>query len=84
MSGQQISAESALPFFRQRCSELQDETLLLRARSAELEEGKTEAEQRAVSLEQQLAEVRAENERLRTAPQAAPQPLSCVDQDALP
>lgn len=70
MSGQQISAETALPFFRQRCSELQDETLLLRARSAE--------------LEQQLAEVRAEMEKMRAAPQAAPQPLSCVDQDALP
>jgi cell division protein FtsB len=36
--GQQISVEAALPVFRQRCSELQDENLLLKARINELEE----------------------------------------------
>lgn len=72
MAGQQVSPEAALPFFRQRCSELQDETLLLRARASE--------------LEQELADVRAENEQLRAQPQAgqAPQPLSCIEPDVLP
>ncbi|MFI8351334.1 hypothetical protein [Streptomyces sp. NPDC085596] len=37
MAGQQVSADAALPHFRQRCSELQDENLLLRARTDELE-----------------------------------------------
>jgi hypothetical protein len=35
--GQQISVEAALPVFRQRCSELNDENLLLKARINELE-----------------------------------------------
>lgn len=34
---QQVSVEAALPIFRQRCSELHDENLLLKARVAELE-----------------------------------------------
>ncbi|MFI5687912.1 hypothetical protein [Streptomyces sp. NPDC051636] len=107
MAGQQISPEVALPFFRQRCSELQDETLLLRARSAELEqtvstleqemkaaeERASEAEQQATGAEQRIAllvhqldQLRQENEQLRAQPPAgqAPQPLSCVDPDALP
>ncbi|MFI2761411.1 hypothetical protein ACH5A3_21455 [Streptomyces echinatus] len=72
MAGQQVSAETALPLFRQRCSELQDENILLRAHSLKLEE--------------QLAAARQELEQLRAQPPAgqAPQPLSCVDPDALP
>ena len=35
--GQQVSVEAALPVFRQRCGELHDETLILRARVNELE-----------------------------------------------
>ena len=35
--GQQVSVEAALPVYRQRCSELHDETLILRARVNELE-----------------------------------------------
>ncbi|WP_435279348.1 hypothetical protein [Streptomyces sp. 1222.5] len=63
MAGQQVAPESALPFFRQRCSELQDETLLLRARAAELEQeitalaqAKEDAEQRAAAAEQRQSE----------------------------
>jgi uncharacterized coiled-coil protein SlyX len=81
---QQISPDVALPHFRQRCSELNDENILLRARSAELEQQAAEAERRVADLEQQLAETQAEYERLRTAPQMAPQSLSCVEPDALP
>ena len=36
--GQQVSVEAALGVFRQRCGELHDETLLLKARVAELEQ----------------------------------------------
>lgn len=64
MAGQQVSAETALPFFRQRCSELQDENILLRARGAE--------------LEQQLAEAHKQIEQLRTQP-AAGQPQQRED-----
>lgn len=69
---QQISPEVALPLFRQRCSELNDENILLRARGAE--------------LERQLAEAHQEMEQLRAqaTPGQTPQPLSCVDPDALP
>lgn len=35
--GQQVSVEAALSVFRQRCGELHDETLLLKARVGELE-----------------------------------------------
>lgn len=35
--GQQISVEAALPVYRQRCGELHDENLILRARINELE-----------------------------------------------
>lgn len=35
--GQQISVEAALAAFRQRCSELSDENVLLKARADELE-----------------------------------------------
>ncbi|WP_030168907.1 hypothetical protein [Streptomyces sp. NRRL S-813] len=35
--GQQISVETAFPVFRQRCAELADENLLLRAQVNELE-----------------------------------------------
>lgn len=47
MAGQTISAEAALPLFRQRCSELQDENLLLKARIAELEEALRRAQDTA-------------------------------------
>ena len=72
MPNQQVSPEAALPFFRQRCSQLQDETLLLRARVAE--------------LEQQLGDAQQENEQLRDQSPGGPtpQPLSCVEPDALP
>ncbi|WP_225825586.1 hypothetical protein [Streptomyces naphthomycinicus] len=86
MAGQKISAESALPYFRQRCSELHDETILLRARGAELEQEKAAAEKRATELEQQLAEARREVELMRAQPvkgQPA-QALTCVDPDSLP
>jgi hypothetical protein len=49
--GQQISVDDALPVFRQKCSELFDETLLLRAQVA--------------GLERQLAATQEENVRLR-------------------
>ncbi|MEU6597841.1 hypothetical protein [Streptomyces flaveolus] len=58
MAGQQISAEAALPYFRQRCSELHDETILLRARGAE--------------LEQQLADAQKEIEQLRAQAASGP------------
>lgn len=48
--GQQVSPETALPFFRQRCSELQDENILLRARGAELERRVAELEQENSNL----------------------------------
>lgn len=51
--GQQISVEDALPVFRQRCGELFDETLLLRAKVA--------------GLERQLAAAQEENQRLHQA-----------------
>lgn len=35
--GQQVSVEAALPVYRQRCGELHDENLILRARVNELE-----------------------------------------------
>lgn len=35
--GQQVSVEAALPVYRQRCGELHDENLILRARISELE-----------------------------------------------
>jgi cell division septum initiation protein DivIVA len=83
---QQISAESALPHFRQRCSELQDETLLLRARNADLEQEKTALEQRAAELEQQLAVARRDAEQPQAAPSPGPtpRPLSSVESDARP
>jgi phage shock protein A len=64
---QQVSVEAALPVFRQRCSELHDESLILRARVAE--------------LEQQLADAHQEIEQLRSQPPMGqtPQPLSAVD-----
>lgn len=73
---QQISAETALPHFRQRCSELHDENILLRARGADLEQEKTAVEQRATELEKQLAEARREIDQLRGQ--------SCIEPDALP
>jgi hypothetical protein len=36
--GQTVSAEAALPVFRERCSILNDENLMLRARLGELEQ----------------------------------------------
>ncbi|KND45384.1 hypothetical protein [Streptomyces stelliscabiei] len=51
--GQQISVDDALPVFRQRCGELFDETLLLRAKVA--------------GLERQLAAAQEENQRLQQA-----------------
>jgi len=36
--GQQVSVDVALPIFRQRCGELHDENLILRARVVELEQ----------------------------------------------
>ena len=44
---QNVSMEAALPIFRQRCSELHDENLILRARVAELEKHLAEAQQHA-------------------------------------
>lgn len=44
---QQVSVEAALPVFRQRCSELHDENLLLRAQVAELKRRVTELEDAA-------------------------------------
>lgn len=69
MAGQQVSAEDALPFFRQRCSELQDENILLRARGAALE-------QRAADLEKQLAEAQ------QHAPAQQYNPADYVEPDA--
>ncbi|MGW2550716.1 hypothetical protein [Streptomyces sp. NPDC001635] len=43
----QVSVEAALPIFRQRCGELHDENLILRARVAELEQQLGEAQQQA-------------------------------------
>lgn len=40
--GLQVSVEAALPVYRQRCGELHDENLILKARIAELE-GELEA-----------------------------------------
>ena len=59
--GQQISVDDALPVFRQRCSELFDENLLLRAQVA--------------GLERQLATTQEENARLRETRQE-PQPTA--------
>jgi phage shock protein A len=66
---QQVSVEAALPVFRQRCNELHDESLILRARVTE--------------LEQQLADAHQEIEQLRAQPTMGqtPQPLSCIDPD---
>jgi hypothetical protein len=47
MSGQQISVETAFPIYRQRCTELFDENLLLRAQVAGLEQRIAELEQAA-------------------------------------
>lgn len=66
---QQISVEAAYNVYRDRASELFHENALLRAQ--------------AVELEARVSALEAENEQLRAAPQAAPQPLSCVE-DALP
>ena len=86
---QSISVEDAFPTFQKRCTELFEENMVLRAQTDVLERQKTELEQektaaveRADSLEQELAQLR---EQLRAQPPAghAPQPLSCVDTDAL-
>ncbi len=68
----QISVDDALPVFRQRCGELFDENLLLRAKVA--------------GLERQLAEAQAENRLLHPAaslpsdgPDLAAQPVYEVD-----
>lgn len=51
--GQQVSIEDAFPVYRQKTSELFDETLILRAKVA--------------MLEKQLAAVQNDNERLKAA-----------------
>ncbi|MET8826109.1 hypothetical protein ABZX40_13635 [Streptomyces sp. NPDC004610] len=56
--GQQVSMEDALAAFRQRCGELADENVLLKARAA--------------SLERQITGLEAENARLRETPQPSP------------
>lgn len=43
--GQQISVETAFPIFRQRCAELADENLLLRAQVKQLEDRVAELEE---------------------------------------
>lgn len=53
----QISVDDALPVFRQRCGELFDENLLLRAKVA--------------GLERQLAAAQEENKLLHTAASAS-------------
>lgn len=73
----EIPVEAALAAFRRKCSDLNDTNVLLETQNGLLAKEKAD-------LEQQLADARAENQQLRTAPQAAPQPLSCVDPDALP
>ena len=65
---QQVTVEDAFPVYRQRCTELFDENLLLRAQVA--------------ALERQLAEAREENERVQRAgglpfpPADAPDPAA--------
>lgn len=51
--GQQVSVDDALPVYRQRCGELFDENLLLRAQAA--------------GLQRQLAALQEENEHLQRA-----------------
>ncbi|MFB7244654.1 hypothetical protein ACFCYX_19600 [Streptomyces populi] len=51
MAGQQISVETAFPIYRQRCTELFDENLLLRAQVAGLERRVSELEQQASAQE---------------------------------
>lgn len=66
-----ISVDDALPVYRQRCGELFDETLLLRAKVA--------------GLERQLAAAHEENQRLHAAagtsdgPDLAAQPPYAAD-----
>lgn len=76
---QQISVDDALEAFRKRHSDLADENVLLRAQVTGLE-------RRLADAEKQAADARAEAERLRAQPPTgqAPQPLSCMEPDALP
>jgi hypothetical protein len=75
----EIPVDVALVAFRRKCSELGDTNVLLETQNGLLAKEKAD-------LEQQLAEARAEIEQLRAQPVMgqAPQPLSCVDPDALP
>lgn len=63
---QQISIEDAFPTFQKRCTELFEETLVLRARVDVLERQKTAAEQRVTELEE-------ENARLQAQPVSSPE-----------
>jgi prefoldin subunit 5 len=65
--GQQISVEAALPVFRQRCGELADENLLLRAQINELEA-------RATQLEEELALLRPPESFVQPSEQALSDP----------
>lgn len=69
---QQISVEAAYEVYRGKASDLFHENALLRAQ--------------VVELESRLNALQAENEQLKAQPPAAqvPQPLSCIEPDALP